>query len=125
VTGATLTIDLGLANQPVVASNVSPDVFYGRTAQVTGSLTILREGVTIENLFDDETEFELNLFIAAPGSEPRAFYNFFMPRVKLSSASVDDPDGAVVITADFRALKKATATGYAATTLLIQDSSAT
>lgn len=124
VTGANLTIDTGLSNQPVVGSNVSPDVFYGRAAQVTGSLTILREGVAVENLFDDETEFELNLFVAAPGSEPRSFYNFFMPRVKLTSANVDDPDGPVVISANFRALKKATTTGYAATTLLIQDSSA-
>lgn len=124
VTGYTLTIDDGLSNQPVVASNVSPDVFYGRAAEVTGTLTILREGVAIENIFDDETEVELNLFAAAPGTEPRSFYNFFMPRVKLTSANVDDPDGPVVITANFRALKKATTTGYVATTLLIQDSSA-
>lgn len=124
VTGANITIDDGVSNQPVVGSNVSPDIFYGRAAQVTGSLTILREGVAVENLFDDETEFELNLFVAAPGTEPRAFYNFFMPRVKLTSANVDDPDGPVVISANFRALKKATTTGYAATTLLIQDSSA-
>lgn len=123
VTGANLTIDDGLSNVPVVGANISPDVFYGRAAQVTGSLTILREGVTVENLFDDETEFELNLFVAAPGSEPRSFYNFFMPRVKLTSATVDDPDGAVVVSANFRALKKATTTGYPATTLLIQDSS--
>lgn len=124
VTGANMTIDCGISNQPVVGANVSPDIFYGRAVQVTGSLSVLRQGVAIENLFDDETEFELNLFVAAPGSEPRAFYNFFMPRVKLTSAPVDDPDGPVVITANFRALKKPTTTGYAATTLLIQDSSA-
>lgn len=124
VTGANLTIDCGISNQPVVGANTSPDVFYGRAVQVTGSLTILREGVAVENLFDDETEAELNLFVAAPGTEPRAFYNFFMPRIKLTSANVDDPDGPAVITANFRALKKATTTGYAATTLLIQDSSA-
>lgn len=124
VTGYNLSIDTGLSNQPVVGANTSPDVFYGRAAQVTGSLTILREGVTIENLFDDESEFELNLFAAAPGSEPRSFYNFFLPRVKLTSATVSDPDGPAIITANFRALKKATATGYQATTLIIQDSSA-
>lgn len=124
VTGATLTIDDGISNQPVVGANTSPDVFYGRAAQVTGTLTILREGLAAENLFDDETEAELNLVVAAPGTEPRAFYNFFMPRIKLTSAGVDDPDGPVVVTANFRALKKPTTTGYAATTLLIQDSSA-
>lgn len=123
VTSADISIDLGISNQPIVGANVSPDVFYGRAAQVTGSLNILREGVTVENIFDDETEVELNLIVAAPGSEPRAFYNFFMPRVKLTSANVDDPDGPAIITASFRALKKAATTGYPATTLLIQDSS--
>lgn len=123
VTSADISIDTGISNQPVVGANVSPDVFYGRSAQVTGTLNILREGVSIENIFDDETEVELNLIVNAPGSEPRAFYNFFMPRVKLTSANVDDPDGPAIITASFRALKKATATGYQATTLIIQDSS--
>lgn len=123
VTGANLSIDLGISNQPVIASNISPDVFYGRAIEVTGSLNVLREGVSIENIFDDETEVELHLFTEVPGSAPRAFYSFFMPRVKLTSATPDDPDGPVVITANFRALKKATATGYNATTLQIQDSS--
>ena len=124
VTGANLTIDTGISNQPVIGGNTSCDIFYGRAVQITGTLTILREGVVVENLFDDETEAELNLFVEAPGSAPRAFYNFFMPRIKLTSANVDDPDGPVVITANFRAIKKATATGYQATTLMIQDSSA-
>lgn len=124
VTGWNLSIDLGISNQPVVGANISPEIFYGRAVQVTGSISILRQGNTIENLFDDETEFEMNLFAAAPGSEPRAFYNFFLPRVKLTSAPADDPDGATTITANFRAIKKATTTGYAATTLMIQDSSA-
>lgn len=124
VTSANLVIDTGISNQPVVGANVSPDVFYGRAVQVTGTLNILRQGVVVENLFDDETECELNLIVNAPGSEPRAFYNFFMPRVKLTSAPANDPDGPSSITANFRAIKKATATGYAPTTLLIQDSSA-
>lgn len=124
VTGWSLSIDLGVSNQPVVGANISPDIFYGRAVQVTGTINVLRQGVTIENLFDDETEFEMNLFAAAPGSEPRTFYNFFLPRVKLTSAPADDPDGATTITANFRAIKKPTTTGYAATTLVIQDSSA-
>lgn len=125
VTAASLTIDVGTSNQPVVGANTSPDIFYGRTVQVTGSLTILREGVTVENIFDDETEVELQLFTAAPGSEPRSFYSIFLPRVKLNSADVDDPDGPVTISANFRALKKATATGYNPTTIQMQDSAIT
>lgn len=123
ITGWNLTIDAGISNIPVVGGNVSPDVFYGAKASVTGSFTALRDGNALETLFDDETEFELNLFIAAPGSEPRSFLNFYMPRVKMTSCTVDDPDTAVSVSCDFRALKKSTTTGYAPTTLLIQDSS--
>lgn len=123
VTGINISIDNGISNQPVVGANISPDVFYGRAAQVTGTLNVLREGVSIENIFDDETEVELFLYAAAPGSEPRSFFTVFMPRVKLNSADVDDPDGPTSITASFRALKKSTTTGYNATTIQIQDSS--
>lgn len=123
VTGINISIDNGVSNQPVVGANISPDVFYGRAAQVTGTLNVLRDGLSVENIFDDETEVELFLYAAAPGSEPRSFFTVFMPRVKLNSADVDDPDGPTSITASFRALKKSTTTGYNATTIQIQDSS--
>lgn len=123
VTGLTLNLDSGLQNAPVVFSNVSPDIFYGRAIQVTGTINILKEGVTISDYFDDETEVTLDFFIAAPGSEPRAFFNIYLKRVKLNSADEDDPDGPTVQTFNFRALKPATATGVNTTTIMIQDSS--
>ena len=123
ITGLTLSLDLGVNNAPAVFSNVSPDVFYGRTLAATGQITVLKEGNTLADYFDNETEVALDFFIAAPGSEPRAFYNLYLKRVKLNSADEDDPDGAVVQTSSFRALKAATATGVNPTTLLLQDSS--
>ena len=123
VTSLAMTIDNGLSNQPVVANNVSPDVFYGRASQVTGTITVLKEGVTISDYFDDETEVTLDFFIAAPGSEPRAFYNLYLKRVKLNSADEDDPDGPTIQTFSFRALKPTTATGVNETTIMLQDSS--
>ena len=125
VTSLSMTIDNGLSNQPVIANNVSPDVFYGRAAQVTGTITVLKEGVTISDYFDDETEVSIDFFIAAPGSEPRSFYNIYLKRVKLNSADEDDPDGPTIQTFAFRALKPATATGVNESTIMLQDSSIT
>lgn len=124
ITGLTLTIDLGVANQPVAFANVSPDIFYGRVAQVTGSITVLKSSNTLSDIFDDETEVSLEFWIAAPGSEPRAGISVFLPRVKFNGDDEDDPDGPVTMTLPFRALKKTSGTGHDLTTIKIQDTSA-
>jgi hypothetical protein len=122
ITGMNIDIDLGGANTPVVGSNVSPDIFYGRAATVKGQVTCYVTNAVYLNAFDQETEGEIFAMANKPGNAPRDFVSIFMPRVKLMSASEDDPDTAIVQTLDFEALKKATATGYEATTIMIQDS---
>ena len=124
ITGLSLTINNGISNQPTAFSNISPDIFYGRAAEVTGSITLLKTGNTISDLFDDETEGSLEFYIAAPGSEPRAFISIYLARVKFNSDDEDDPDGPVVMTVNFRALKKTSGTGFELSTIKIQDSSA-
>ena len=124
VTGLTLSLDLGTQNAPVAFANTSPDIFYGRAIQVTGTINVLKEGITLSTLFDNETEVALEFFIEAPGSAPKAFVNLYFGRVKLNSADEDDPDGPVVQTFNFRALKPTTATGVNETVIMIQDSSA-
>lgn len=123
VTGLSLTVDNGLNGQPVILDNTSCDIFYGRTMQVTGEFQMQKDGITISDLFDDETEITLDFFIEAPGSAPRSFINIYLKRVKLTSAPEDDPDGPVIQTFGFRALKPATATGVNTTTIMVQDSS--
>lgn len=123
ITGLNMTIDNGLSGQPVVFDNTSCDIFYGRAMQVTGQFQMLKDGITVSDYFDDETEVTLDFFIEAPGSAPRAFINIYLKRVKLLSATEDDPDGPTVLTFDFRALKPATATGVNTTTIMLQDSS--
>lgn len=127
VTGLDMTIDVGLQNAPVIlpggSNPISPDVFYGRVAEVTGTITVLKQGYTLSDYFDNETEVTLDFFIEAPGSAPKSFKNIYLKRVKLNSASEDDPDGPVVQTFGFRALYPATATGVLRSTILLQDSS--
>ena len=123
VTGLTLSLNNGVQNAAVAFANTSPDIFYGRVAEVTGTITILKEGFTISDLFDDETEVTLDFFVEAPGSAPRAFKSIYLKRVKLMSAGEDDPDGPVVQNFDFRALLPATATGVNRSTMMLQDSS--
>lgn len=124
VTGVNIDIDLGAANTPVVGSNVSPDIFYGRAITVRGQLSAYITNNAYLTAFRDETEMELFLQFQEPGSEPRDFFSIFLPRVKLMSAAADDPDTVVTQTLDFEALLKATTSGYDSTTIVIQDSAA-
>lgn len=124
ITGLTLNLDLGVAGLPVAFANVSPDIFYGRAIQVTGSISVAKTGNSLSDLFDDETEVSLEFYIAAPGTEPRAFFSVYLPRVKFNGDDEDDPDGPVIMTLPFRALKKTSGTGHELTVIKIQDSSA-
>lgn len=123
VTGLTLNVDNGLEAPAVAFSNTTPQVFYGPAAVVTGQLSAFVEDQALLTALRDEQELELSFILEAPGSAPRSFLNFYAPRVKINSASRDDPDRGIIQTVDFECLRKETATGYLETTLFIQDSS--
>jgi hypothetical protein len=123
ITGLTLTMDNGISGVPVAFDNTTPDVFQGRTAQVTFQLSALKTGNTLSGLYDAETELALEFYIAAPGSDPNAFVSIYMGRTKFNAVDEDDPDGAVTETISGRALKRLSGTGQELTTIMIQDSS--
>jgi hypothetical protein len=58
----------------------------------------------------------------ADNSANSAFIALHLPRIKLGSATVDDGEKGLIQTCSFTALKKATTTGYDATTIVVQDS---
>lgn len=124
VTGVNLEIDLGAANTPVVGSNVSPDIFYGRAITVRGQLQCYITSNANLTAFRNETEMELFLQFQEPGSAPADFFSIFLPRIKFMSAGADDPDTVVTQTLDFEALLKPVTSGYDSTTIVIQDSAA-
>lgn len=123
-TGIQMGIDLGLEAPAVIASNVSPNIFYGRAAKVSGQMTAFFKDRTLMNKFMLETEAELALFLESVGSAPADFVCAFLPRLKVNSASMDDPQTGVVQTLQFEGLLKPTTNGYESTSFQVQDSQA-
>lgn len=126
ITGLKINYDGGMSTEPVVGSNVSPDVFEGRV-KVSGEMTVFFQDATFRDYFVNETEIAIS-FVFTGGSEDNAdFTSFVMPRVKVGGSSKDDGEKGIIQTMPFTALlNSAGGTGIAteATTLSIQDSQA-
>lgn len=125
VTGITLTIKTALtAEGPIVGSNYSPDMSRGRI-EVMGQFTALFDGVDHRNLFDNETLTSLVVVMAADTTNNSDFMSFNMSAIKLTDASPDDGEKAIVRTYPFTAQLNAaggTALANDKTILTIQDS---
>jgi hypothetical protein len=121
VTGAQLTLDLGVSGDPVVGSNTLPALFRGRST-VSGQLTAYLEDNGLFSDFVAESELELHLMMTDTAS-PAGFVSLFLPRIKLGGSSENDGEKGIVQTLPFQALLKPDTTGYDGTTLMIQDSS--
>ena len=121
-TGMQITIDLGLVAPEVVFASVSPDVFYGRAAMVSGQMTVFMTDFSLRTLFKNATEVDMDLVFEAAGSAPKDFFSIHLPRVKIKSQSPDDPDAGIQQTVDIKALIRAAATGQEQTTIMVQDS---
>jgi hypothetical protein len=122
VTDARLNVDIGLSPARVAFQNPMAALFTGRQ-NVSGELTMFFEDDTHLTSFVNETEVEVSLTMTDDSSDDADFISFFMPRVKFMGANFGSSiEGGVPVTLPFTALKKATTTGYDATTLSIQDS---
>jgi hypothetical protein len=121
VTGIDLTVNGGMTMGEVIGSNISPDIFEGRV-RGSGQMTVYLQDSTFADYFLEETEVEVVVVMTATSAGNSDFVLLHMPRIKLSSATVDDGEKGLIQTCGFTALKKATATGYDATTFAVQDS---
>ena len=125
VTGVTLTIKTTLLPQgPIVGSNFSPDMSRGRI-EVMGQFTALFDSNTIAALFDAETLTNLVVVMATDTTNNADFMTFSMSAIKLTDASPDDGEKAILRTYPFTA--QINAAGGAAlandqTIISIQDS---
>lgn len=125
-TGLTLKIDGGYSGDPVVGSNVMPDIFPGRV-NITGQFTAYFDAATYRDAFLNETELALSCVLTADNTATSDFLAITLPRIKLGSASRSDGEKGIIITCDFQALFNAAGgAGIASeqTTLSIQDSAA-
>ena len=95
LTAVDITINLNAAGNPVVGSNVTPDVFTNQ-ATVEGSITALRKDVTRTQQFLNEDQLSIHLLFTENESEPKDFCSFFIGNMTLSSASKSElgSDGA-------------------------------
>ncbi len=126
VTGLTLSIDPGFTGDPVVGSNVVPNLFPG-TIKVSGQATAYFQDATLRDLFVNETECDMYVAFTADNTAAADFMNFSMPRIKVGGASKNDGQGGLVQTLPFTVLKNnAGGAGIAteATSISIQDAQA-
>jgi hypothetical protein len=129
LTGLSIEIAANLTSEPVVGSNVKPDLFNGKV-MVTGNMTVFFEDATFRDYFDNETEVTIAAAFTTGSDGDADFMAFTLPRVKVGGAAKDDGEKGIVQTMPFTALidinagadTGATATDTLATTLSIQDS---
>lgn len=113
VTQLDLSVNLNLSSQPVVGSQVVPDIFYGRSV-VTGNISAFIEDISLLNAFINESEIDIVAQLDAAGTDPKDFLTINMQRVKLTGLNKTiGPDGGVIASFPFQALLKAGGTGTA------------
>lgn len=127
VTAANINIQCGIDANPVVGSNKVPFIFQG-VIVANGTLTVYFTDDTYLDLFDNETECDLQIIGTSDSTFNSDFVSFNLPRIKLMSFQKNDSDRSIVATASFQALEKVTGAGagtaFDQTTISIQDSQA-
>lgn len=128
VTGLNIQLQLNPSADPVVGSNLVPEIFLGR-AMVSGQLTAFFEDADLINDFVNEAEIELLAFLLGSSADAAPAMSFYLPRIKLGGAEVQtEGEGGQSITLPFQALKSTAteaSTGIAATTIQICDTEQT
>ncbi len=113
VTGMNIQMDLSASADPVVGSNLVPEIFLGR-ANITGQMTAFFEDPTLINAFINETEVQVLAYLTASNAIAPQAMTILLPRVKLGGADLQTQgEGGQGITLPFQALKYETAVATA------------
>lgn len=108
VTAAEITVNNNMAGPQVVGTDLTPDVLFGRFADVSGTITVLFTSAAMHDKFVNETESTLILRLQNKDdlNSTTQFINITLPRIKYSGGDVDDsPDTGITVTMPFVALK--------------------
>jgi len=121
-TGFDLTFTINAAGQPVIGSQVSPDIF-DNDVSVSGTITALRSDFSNLTLYDADTQFEVGIHLHEPGALPQGGFGFFLPRCTLGEASAPagGGDGALIETLALNTGPKVAAATYDAGTCTISS----
>ena len=126
VTSAAFTVACNYTGDPVVGSNVIPQLVPGRVI-VSGSCTVKYIDTAWRAAFRDETEVDLVFALSSDNSATSEFMSFILSRIKFSDASKSDGETEIVQTIPFDALLAragGAGTQTELTTLMVQDSAA-
>jgi len=128
VTAAEITVNNNMSSPQVIGTNLTPDVLFGRYADVTGSITVLFTNSDMYDKFVTETESSLILRLQDKDAldSSTQFISIIMPRIKYSGGDMDDsPDTGITVTMPFVALKPIAAnTTQGTSPIVIQRSNA-
>ena len=127
LTGLSLSLDGEYSAEPVVGSNLYPEIFRGRVI-VKGNATVFFQDAVVRDLFVNETNVSIVAAFATGSSGTADFISFCLPNVKFMGADKSDGPKGLVQTMPFEALYLSTGgagTANEKTTLLIHDSLAT
>ena len=125
-TGLSVKVDGGYSGDPVVGSNVMPNIFPGRVS-VSGQFTAYFDSATFRDYFLNESEIGLSAVLTADSTATSDFIAITLPRIKLGSAQRSDGEKGIVVTASFTALFNGAGgagTATEQTTISVQDSAA-
>lgn len=126
LTGLSIDISNAQTGDPVVGSNVVPQMFPGRVV-VSGQASAYFDNATLRDAFIAESEVELIGAFTTSNAANADFMTFVLPRIKLGGASKNDGESGIVQTIPFQALYNAaggSGTTTEQTTIVIQDSAA-
>lgn len=124
VTGLNININRNLTSEPVVGSNVVPDIYNGRIT-VDGDFSTLFQNRQFADAFKNETEISLVVALSENNSADANVVSIVLPRIKLSSDTKDDGEKGIVAQNSFTALLGTGTNGFLPTTIMIQDTSLT
>jgi len=127
LTGLSFSVDPEYSADPVVGSNLYPDIVKGRVI-VKGSATVLFQDAVVRDLFVNETNVSIIAAFATGSTGTADFMSFCLPNVKFMNANKSDGPKMLTQTMPFEALYLSTGgsgTANEKTTLLIHDSLAT
>ncbi|MBX3579919.1 MAG: hypothetical protein KF723_22175 [Rhizobiaceae bacterium] len=126
VTGLNIQHQMELTGDPVIGSNLLPDILAGRS-NISGQMTAFFEDLDLIDDFRNESQIEILAFLTTTNAADAPAMTFFLPRVKLGGSDLPaEGEGAQVITLPFQALRyeavAAATGGIENTTIQIWDS---
>lgn len=128
VTGLNIQHAMEMSGDPVVGSNLLPDIVAGRSI-ISGQMTANFMDNTLINAFRNETEIDILAYLTTTSAVNSPAMTFYLPRVKLGGANKPlQGEGAQSVTLPFQTLKfegSESGTGKVNSTIQIWDSEVT